>query len=512
MQSVTNTFTVESHERTRKIGQSVQVSWKKGLDPNITLFTIGVSTIGGGDLIAGTAGVDSSWSKYQYFDESSYVQGMDYEREVNVVEGGMSKGLFDVDFDNTSNRYLPDYAGGNSELFTSILPRRPVIINAGFNYNGINNLIPQFVGINTKNPELEERSKKMRLSGSDFIDFLQNKYVDQTSMFTGLRTDQVIENILSDLGYSTAQYDLDQGINTINFGILEKGTKFGDIIDKIVRAEKGRFYQDEVGVLRFENTSHWDNAPHTEVQTVIFTADVIDRNITGVHNIVNVVEVNAKPRVKDSNQIVFKLSTAIELPVGETDVFIDFEDPMLSIDAPIYVANTSEDDTGTDITTDVPVSNTVKFARSAKFTFNNTNASAGFITRLTLYGRPAKVSKDIYIRNEDQSSLTAYEEQPLTINNDYIQTEGQANDLANLIINTFSDPESLQELTIRAFPELQIGDLISWQGKNWIIYGIGTTIDPSIGFTQTLKLMQKAKSIYFRIGISTIGGADQIAP
>jgi hypothetical protein len=72
---------------------------------------------------------------------------MSYERALNYPIGGMVKALADIELDNTSGRFTPRFAGGSSSIFTAVgLPRRPFIINAGFNYNGINNLIPQFVG------------------------------------------------------------------------------------------------------------------------------------------------------------------------------------------------------------------------------------------------------------------------------------------------------------------------------------------------------------------------------
>jgi hypothetical protein len=81
-----------------------------------------------------------------------------------------------------------------------------------------------------------------------------------------------------------------------------------------------------------------------------------------------------------------------------------------------------------------------------------------------------------------------------------------------MILNDFASPENLQKIVIKAIPELQMGDLISWQGRYWRIYDIKTTLDPSAGFIQELMLLQRTITTYFRIGISTIGGSDQIAP
>ena len=243
MQAVATGWTAEERDSTRKIVASTQVSWKKSFNSTIALFTIGVSTIGGVDTIASEGGITSDWNKYQYDDESEYLTGLSYERNLQVPIGGVAKAIAEVNLDNTNGRFTPRYMGGNSELFTAVVPRRPIIINAGFNYDGIDNQIPQFVGVTTKTPETSLRNSTTKLQADDFMGFLQNRYVDNTSMFTGLSTDAVIGNILTDLGYATAQYNLDPGISIIPFGLFEVGTRYIDIINKLVQAENGNFYR-----------------------------------------------------------------------------------------------------------------------------------------------------------------------------------------------------------------------------------------------------------------------------
>lgn len=515
MQAVPTGWTAEQRDTTRKIVASTQVSWKKSFNSTIAQFTIGVSTIGGGDTIASEGGINSDWNRYQYIDESQYLTSLSYERNLQVPVGGVAKAIAEVNLDNTTGRFTPKYMGGNSELFTAVVPRRPMIINAGFNYDGIDNQIPQFVGVTTKTPETSLRNSTTKLQADDFMGFLQNRYVDNSSMFTGLSTDTVIGNILTELGYATAQYNLDAGISIIPFGLFEVGTRYIDIINKLVQAENGNFYQDETGILRFENRQHYDIAPYNQVQRVLATSQVIEAKAPNESHIINVVEVISKPRVKQTNQLVFTLSGTKELAAGtDFEIFINFDDPMLSIDDPVYLANTLSNGTGTDVTTSISLKAFTKFAKSCKITFSNNSAATAFITNMTMYGRPAKVTTELYTRLKDDSSVTAYEERPYKIQNDYIQSQDWANTFAQMILNDFSKPESLQEITVRALPELQMGDLISWQGRNWRIYGIKTSISPSAGFLQTIKILQRPSSdvIYFTIGTSTIGGPDQIAP
>ncbi len=525
MLSVADAFSVEETDLTRSISHSLLVSWKKDLLPTITLFTIGVSSIGGNDIIAGDTGAVPNWNKYVFEDESDRLMYAEWSRELNEPTGGLTKALAEFRLDNTSRRYTPDYSGGDSVISTaSYLPRRPVNIQAGFNYGGIDHNIPQFIGLTSKPPIIDSRSRSAAFEAEDFIGYLQNQYVDTDTMFTSIRTDQAIEQFLVSSGFSTSQYDLDAGISVIPFALFEKGTKAGTYLNQLVQAENGRMYQDEEGIIRFQNRQAWDVFPYFNVQRVITTSQVIDARTPDTSHLINVVEVKSKVRAKQPEQIIFRSATGDGLPVQATstkEVFMNFEDPVLSMTTPsatgtasYFKANSSIDGTGTDLTSSISVQRVSRFARAAKIIFYNSSATDAYITELVVTGRPAKLIKDIYYRDQRGISVTAYEEQPYLVENDYIQDESWADSYAQLILNDFSQPENIQELVIRAIPELQFGDLISWQGKYWRVFGISTKLDPHAGFIQTIKILQRNEATttsYFRIGISVIGGNDKIA-
>lgn len=506
-------FSAEADSNPRSIAQGVLVSWKKDIRPNIKIFTIGVSTIGGNDVIGEPGGVNTAWNKYLYYEETSRVLDINYERSLSIPVGGLNVALAEINFDNTSGRYTPRYMGGNSEIATAVEPRKPIIISAGFKIDGVDQTIPQFVGIGTRMPEVDLRRKTMRFVAADFNDFLANRFLDNSVMFTGQRTDQVMEDLLVGMGYTTAEYDLDEGINLIPFGLFEAGTKYQSIFNELVESEYGQFYQDEQGILRFENRQHWDNYPHNLVQMVISTAEVLEARTPREDHIINVVEVRGKPRTKQPLQLIFKLAGPLEIPAGsDKELFINFDDPILATETPTFLANEQSDGSGTDRTSSVYLKASDVFATAAKYIYHNNHTAAVFITELTIYGRPAKIFKDIYVRKQDDSSVTAFEERVLQVENDYIASEDWANSLAQLILDDFAEVENLQEIVVKAKPQLQLGDLISWQGRYWRIFGIKTTLHPSYGFVQELRLLQRAITTYFRIGISTIGGTDQVAP
>lgn len=514
MIGVSDAWSVEAYDSYRNVSSSVQVSWKKAYNSTYRAFTIGVSLIGGSDSIASTGVITSDWLNYDYLDETDYLISVEYERLLNMPLGGLTTAIANVELDNTTGRYTPRVAGGSGELFTAQLPRRPIIINSGFDFDGINNQIPQFVGITTKTPKYSRRSGVVELEAADFVNYLQNKYLDQTNMYTSQRSDQIIETLLTDLGFATAQYDLDPGINIIPFAMFEKGAKFSDIINNIAQAENAHVWQDEDGVIRFENRQHWDSYPYNQVQRVLPTSMVIESETLGEDHIINVVEIESEVREKQPAQAIWQLSGNVEIAGNSSqEIFINFEDPVLEAYSPSgFLANSAEDGSGTDLSSSIEVQVFDVFAQAAKIRFYNTSGTTAYLTNLVIYGRPAKVTSELYYREQNDSSVTAYEERPIKISNPYIQNASWAQSYAGIILNDFASGENLQRIKIRALPELQLGDLVSWQGRYWRIFGIKTVVSSSEGFTQELDLLQRDITTYFRIGISTIAGSDSIAP
>lgn len=523
MQSVSAAFTAEETDSVRKIAANFQVSWKKETLLGNIMFTIGVSLIGGNDVIGINPGAIGSAGNYKYTDETEYLMSLAWERGLSMPVGGLNKAMAEARLDNTDGRFLPDYMGGISEISTAILPRRPFIIGAGFYVGGVPITIPQFSGIFTRQPKILRQSREARIVASDYIDFFQNRFVDQETMFTGLRTDEVMEGILRDsLGLSTAQYDLDTGINVIPFGLFEKGTRYSDIFHQLAQAENGQFYQDEEGIYKFENRQRWDSSPYNSVSRIITTAQVIDAEAPDDDHIINVVEINSKVMAKQPEQIIFRLNPFdnIRIPAGEqVEIFLDFENPALSMTTPIgngqqsyFVANTVQDGSGEDVTSSVTVARVDKFAKAAKIIFSNTGLVDAFVTTLVVTGRIAATERELYYRESIGASVTAYEERVYALDNPYIQSESWANSLAQLILSDFATPEKLQRITIRAIPSLQLGDMVSWQGRYWRIYNIRNSLSAEVGFIQELTMLQREIRTYFRIGISTIGGSDMIAP
>lgn len=521
MQDVTAAFTAEEDDAVRRIAHNLQVSWKRDSLLNNRTFTIGVSSIGGNDVIGANPGAIGSPGNYRYFDESDYVTGLAWERGLNMPVGGVTKALAEAHLDNTSGRFTPRYMGGSSELYTAILPSRPMIINAGFEINGVDEVVPQFSGVLEKQPRVNKRSAEVTLQAADYVDFFENKALDQSAVFTGQSTDVIMEYLLqSQLGMSTSQYEIDPGINVIPFAFFDTGDKMTDIFQELTQAEYGHFFQDEEGVFKFKNRQWGDSSPYNEVQKVLLTSQVISAEAPADDHIINVTEVRGEAYAKQPLRVLMNFATATVIPANSAiTLFFDYGTPVLEIIEPTvggtdsyYSANTVSDDSGADVTSSVDIKSIDTFSTNSKIVFENTSGSSVFLNHVVISGRSAQKTGEIYSRLQDDSSVTAFNERVHTIENRFIQNSDWASSLAQLILDDFSEPENLQKIEIRAIPELQLFDLISWQGRYWRIFNIRATLDPQQGFTQELTLLQRTTTTYFRIGISTIGSSDKIAP
>lgn len=486
----------------RPLSWALRVSFPKELDPSIGYFTLDSSLLDGGDVLA-PEGTDDilPWDQFDYDDYSDRIVSVEWQRE-EVFPYSVTQAFADIRLNNY-DRYFT--RGSNSPIDTYLLPRRPVRILAGF--DNIN--LPQFVGLTTKVPETDKKSLEATVHAIDFLSYLFEKPIDNTVIYENLKTHQILDNLMQDLGLLPSQYVLEEGFNEIAFFYVEKGQKFGDIVNRLMEAELGSFYMDELGVIRFKNRYR---ASVSSVYT--FTPrNVIDYSVANEDNIINVVEIKAAVREVQERQVVFTLS---ERPLlgATTELFFNFEDPITSLDdVEFFTANSLEDGTGTDLTGNITVTSVEQFSKAVKVTFTNSGADA-YLTSLTLYGTPAKIARNIYLRVQDDDSVEQFEEQPILIENDYIQSNDAANSIALSLLNYYKDFANTIELNVKGNYALQIGDnidvLLDDIDATYQITKI-TNILSGAQFTQ--KLTGKIHNIpsFFTLDESLLDGMDVLA-
>lgn len=529
MQTVTDSFTEKTKSELRHLRWNCLISFTKQFDDAIDFFTIGVSTIGSTDIIAGTNSVIQEWEKYAYEDFSDRVLSIEYTRESDPPVGSVTLAYADVVLDNSDSIFT--ISNTSSPLYGYIADSRPIRLYIGFEDT---EKIQVLVGMTVGLPVLDEKAKTARFHCIDFFRHIDTNLLNESVMLTNVRTDEAIQAILTDAGLLTSQSSLDTGTVIIPFLYYPKGTRIGTAIREIAEAELGGIYMDENGVIRFENRTNWNN--NTEVWQFNRT-NVLDMTTPDVARVINSVEVISKTRGVEANQKIYISSgaasftdnTTILPPLTSKDVFINFTDtdgslPVTSSATPVaalttnsgYDSNTQPDGSGSSMNASVTITSTSLFATSVKYTFTNASSTtSAYINRLEVWGTPARVQNNIYALIQDQASIEAYEEQAHKIENNYIQDESAANSIGQRIISDRAEIDDQRTMTVKGVPQLQIGDIIRYSdnksNETYFVTRINGILGTD-GFRQIIVATKRTIVEYFAIGVSSIGGPGQIAP
>lgn len=513
MQSVTTEFNERAASHMRRLSTRLLASFPRQYDASVTFFTIGVSTIGGADIIKGIGDVVAEWDKYQYDDYSNRIKSIEVTRTEEKLDS-TTLAQADIVIDNHDNYFTPNRG---SQIEDYILPYRPIKLFGGFSDESV----PQFVGLTEKMPTVDEKNRLASFHCIDFLYSLFNRPLDEAVMYQNKRTDEILAALLVAVGITPTQYEFDAGFNIINFAFFDKGTKLGDAVKELMEAEIGRFYMDENGVIRFKNRQNFSS----DVQWFFNEGNIIDVQTSKQDDIINVVEIKSNVREVQALQKFWELQSAVVVPANSTlTIWADFEDPVTEVDDPEYITgattslfatNTAEDGSGSAVASDFDLDNSYLFSKSLQMVFANDNDFDVYITALELFARPAKVVKQIYVREQDDDSIEKYDERVLTIENDFINNETEAVSKATIIVRDFKDYANEYILTVKGNPAFQIGDAI-----NVSVFGSADTyvINTIVNrweagkFTQRLTIRKKEFASYFTIGVSTIGGTDEIAP
>lgn len=474
------------------------ISWKRAELSGSVYAVVGTSVVQGMDLVQGQSSIVSKPQLYQYYDETDRVVKLEYEREILEPLGGMTMAQSDVTLENTDGRFTPSKG---LTCGTALFPNRPVSLFIGFEVLGQHKTVTVFKGLSDQ-PKDDRMSRIATIHSYDYLKFL-NQYPLETTVYTNKRSDEIIKDILDTIGFSSDQYDLDVGLNTIAFAWFTKGTKAGDAIREICEAEEAMFSQDEEGIMHFENRRKYNYAPYTESQITITDDDIITWKEENSSNIINKVIVRAKPRAVVDQTEVWIDGVTEEILQGETkEIWARLENPCSSIVTPImttdYLANTAQDGSGSNVSANITVS-IDKFTDTAKLTIQNNYAGTVYITKLRLRGTPALITSEIEESYEDTVSVLKYSTQILEIENNFIDSSTFAKYLAEAIVTKYKDPRRVISIEIRGIPHLQLRDRITvydrelLANKDYRIIKIQGILTEG-GFRQTLTLREITSS------------------
>src|SRR5690606_12714197 len=186
-------------------------SFDKEFDEDVTFFELNTSLLNGVDVLAPSDNsVIQEWDKYKYINLSDRVISVEVESE-QTEPFSVVQSMADITFNNYDNFFTPK---SGSSIQDYILPRRPFRILMGFG----NEVVPIFVGLSTKLPEINKQSRTARFHCIDFLTFLFEQKIDDTIMLKDYSTGEILAYLLEHLGLLSSQYDIDPvSFNRINF-------------------------------------------------------------------------------------------------------------------------------------------------------------------------------------------------------------------------------------------------------------------------------------------------------
>lgn len=497
--------------------QRTEVAWTKEIDPSITFFTLDTSKLDGLDVLAGEGEDIANVNRFEYFDETERIISIEIQSKFNEPVASFGRAVADIVLDNYDGRYNPE---GDSEIAAFVKVNRPFKLSLGFNFSGSTELLQKFIGFNRLAPKINRLEKTVTIQALDLASDVWDTPVSGTVIFIDETVSNIIKQLLMDAGWLEDQIDLDPSENKIAFCYFERSMLLGDAIGKLTEADLGIFYVDEKGIARYRSRDWFTRS--APVSAFEITDDmVITESDDDATNIINQVEVIARPRSLRSSQKVYELGTPVEIAPGESvEFFIEYPDPVIDVIQPVgaasdtssFYANTSPSNAGIDYTANVSISDWDDFAIKSKVTMTNSGDRYAYVTELLVWARPAKQPDDaIQVLDVDEDSIEEYGKYAIKIENDYIQSALRARNMAAILLADRKLPSAYRKMEIIGQPQLQMGDTVIRSGITYNIVELEDKLTTDDGLMQNLTLVSRDVQTYFRLDISNLDGNDTLA-
>lgn len=518
MQVVSSGFMDMVNGDIQPLSWGASVSFKKEYNADTTFWTWDESVWDGEDLWAPVEDNPiQAWDKFNYTDFTYYTEYISISRKIEFPYS-VASSIADFQFKNEDGYFNPN---SSSPLAPYVRVSRPVRLFLGM--GDVN--LQKFVGLTDEMPDIDDKEGTATFTAMDFLTWIYETPIRETKAMENARTDEILEEIFTQFGLSPSQYDLARGRNVVPFVFFDNDQqKAGDIIRPLMQAEMGSLWLDDLGIIKFRPRLEQPTVP---VETL--TADEIeDISVSDSSQMINKIIIKASPRVLQDFQIVYSKAESDSrlnvIPAGGSAVFIaELSDPGKDIQVPTAGENSSVSwftaalPNGTPVTTGITVTAVKEKTNSYQITFANSNTYDVNINQLYLWGRPAKeiTAEPFTFNYHDDVSVRDFGEQLLEINNNFIQTETQADSLALTVIDEYKDYADVISANVKPNPARQLSDIIEidypdYEGEYRII-GMDETIQSST-LNQQLLLRKYTPRTWWTWDQSVWDGTDVWAP
>lgn len=287
-------------------------------------------------------------------------------------------------------------------------------------------------------------------------------------MRTSRRTDQAIQDILEDLGWTTADFNLETGQTTMTRWWADgRGLQALRVVEL---TEAGLLREERTGEIFFEDRHFRLTDAESRISQATFS-DASSPSLPYVHikqedplpNIFNDFRAEVQRFTVGGLAVLWTLAASganspsigggesktfwARYPVKDSpteDIAVDaWTTPAATTD---YTANTAADGSGSNVTGDVAVA-VNKYATEMEITLTNNGTVSASITLLQARGTPVKQTDPVTIVAEDATSQTNFEKRTWPSRTPFIPDEAEAQDWADYHLAIYKDPIKLLKLS-----------------------------------------------------------------
>ena len=536
-QPVSAAFTTAQQASVNDVTFAYLVAWDKVYDPLAQFFKIGTSAINGPDFLKGGGADETFFDKYKFQEETAYVDDISVSRMSSLKPYGVFAAQANVTLDNIGKRFMPGYDPTIGDYVNK--SRRPMKIAVGFG----SERLQQFVGFSDR-PRSALMAGKTTMHAMDVMDYFST-VEPVTKYYEGYKFDEVIEDILLELGFASDQFLIESSLQTAPGFLSLSGMTAKQVFDRICESEQAVMFADETGVIHFWNRAHFFGLANGVTLPTYDYSNMTDVEWNDTP-VTNWIKVSAYPRAVMAVQPVWSSSSAVEVPGGQTiTVTMPFEDedgklPVTSVMDPVYIddvddlnrsfytTNYNQDGSGAPGNTAITVTGVSLVGDVAFVEFHNSGGLPVYLLEIEMHGTPAKIVDRIEVEYKDEDSIEKYginpesnNGEPIEITNNWIQDAATALSLAREPVELYGDPEQQVACTVFGNPARQYGDPINLKINDVDsdyrpAVVVGTELKMSMGKILAQKLIFEYRETLiqqlFTINVSSIGGTHVIAP
>jgi len=392
------------------------------------------------------------------FNEADRLLRFTIDRGRDSVIGGsgsgfaaLEPGVLNIELDNSDRRYDPWYTAGS--LYGNLKPGRKI----QFTYIGLGQpddpnevtAYTLFTGFIT-DIRLSGFADTVTITAEDGAGWLRARKPD-IALISSTGVDTAITAILADVNYPF-DTEIEGGVESLPYFWTSGGSALDEIC-ALANSDLGRF------AVEADGTAHFFGRYNSDAVAFSLTEDVIGKDIylpMPWEYSRTSVEVRAYPvEVGSTDAVIFTLrdkplvSANSSIEIWADYNYEDVDVPADGVFKGAYTANTAEDGTGSDITSDVTVTLTA-YSRRAKLVIANANIADGYVTSLSLKGTPIKTNDVVSVK---VSSTDAYAlPSEFVFDYGWLSDTNTAATFADVLLAFLSAGHAYPTLTVYNFP------------------------------------------------------------